>query len=114
MEILLEGVNRKLLHQHAFLEYKANRAADKNKWRTYEKYNYEANRKLNKIARNLGFDIGKIIIAPNMMHDGVIIKNFENMEEGNYCDKGRKDNTSCIQSCSCSSNYDSKLEETKK
>lgn len=77
MEILLEGTNRKLLHQHAFLEYKANIAADKNRWKAYKRYSDLAERKLHRIARNLGINISSLTIAPNMQHDGLVIKNIE-------------------------------------
>lgn len=80
MEIEVTGTNKKLLQQHAFLTYKANRAADKNKWKTFQKYNELAQKKLRLIARNLGIDSRKYLIAPKYTHNAVILSNREEVQ----------------------------------
>lgn len=73
MEILLYDANKKLLQEYGFLIYKANRAADKNKWKTFQKYSDLAARKLGKITRNLGIDTNKYSVTPKYIYAALVV-----------------------------------------
>lgn len=77
MIINVTGTNRKLLQQYNFLLYKANKAADKNKWSTYGKYHFKAQRKLLRIAVNLKIDRRKYELAPGKNIDCIVLLDKE-------------------------------------
>lgn len=71
--IPVSGSNKKLLHQCAYISYRANRAADKNRWNAFTRLIAQSNRKLLRIAYNLGINTDKFDIKPNELCDGLIL-----------------------------------------
>ncbi|MGX7745823.1 hypothetical protein [Rhodopseudomonas parapalustris] len=58
-DIKLTGTNKKLLQQYIFIMYRANKAADRNRWKQFNKHNEKAQAKLQRITYNLGINTNK-------------------------------------------------------